>query len=114
MADRRDTLRALYDRFNARDIEGVLANLHPDVEWVNGWEGGHVHGHEGVRDYWTRQWAQISPQVEPLAFHKESDGQIDVDVRQTVRDLDGEVLSQTDVRHIYAFDGDLIRRMDLA
>ena len=59
-------IRHIYERFNARDIDGVLAALADDVVWANGMEGGHVHGHEAVRDYWTRQWAMIDPRVEPV------------------------------------------------
>jgi ketosteroid isomerase-like protein len=61
-------LERLYDRFNARDIDGVLVALTDDVAWANGMEGGHVHGHDAVRDYWTRQWAMVSPHVEPVDF----------------------------------------------
>jgi ketosteroid isomerase-like protein len=64
-------LERLYDRFNARDIDGVLVALTEDVAWANGMEGGHVHGHDAVRDYWTRQWAMISPHVEPVGFRRE-------------------------------------------
>src|SRR5467141_1161513 len=56
-----ELLEHLYDRFNARDMEAVLATMHLDVMWANGMEGGHVHGHDGVRNYWTRQWAIIDP-----------------------------------------------------
>lgn len=42
--------------------------MHPDVASANGMEGGHVYGHEAVRDYWTRQWKLIDPQVEPQGF----------------------------------------------
>ncbi len=37
-------LKLLYDRFNARDMEAVLAAMHEDVMSANGMEGGHVHG----------------------------------------------------------------------
>ena len=50
-----DVLKRMYDRFNARDIDGVLAALADDVAWANGMDGGHVHGREAVREYWTRQ-----------------------------------------------------------
>ena len=59
-----ELLKRIYDRFNARDIDGVLAVLADDVAWANGMEGGHVHGREAVREYWTRQWTMISPHVE--------------------------------------------------
>src|ERR1700757_637105 len=50
-----ELLKRIYDRFNARDIDGVLAVLADDVAWANGMDGGHVHGREAVREYWTRQ-----------------------------------------------------------
>jgi hypothetical protein len=37
----------LYDRFNAHDMEAVLATMHSDVVWANGLEGGYVYGREG-------------------------------------------------------------------
>src|SRR5215470_14969634 len=56
-----ELLKRIYDRFNARDIDGVLAVLADDVAWANGMDGGHVHGREAVREYWTRQWTLVSP-----------------------------------------------------
>ncbi|KAM3099871.1 nuclear transport factor 2 family protein [Phormidesmis sp. 146-12] len=47
--------RKAYQAFNTRDIDTVLSLLHPDVAWANGMEGGYVHGHAEVRDYWNRQ-----------------------------------------------------------
>jgi ketosteroid isomerase-like protein len=82
----------LYDRFNARDIDGVLTVLTDDVAWANGMEGGHVHGRDALREYWTRQWAMVSPHVEPIGFHRSADGAIVAEVRQSVRDLDGQPL----------------------
>ena len=61
MADPVELLTEAYRAFNAREIDAVLAIMHHDVDWPNGMEGGRVHGHEGVRDYWTRQWAMINP-----------------------------------------------------
>src|SRR6266487_3642422 len=52
MADDIAVLRAIYNCFNARDIDGVLDALTDDVAWANGMEGGYVHGREGVREYW--------------------------------------------------------------
>ena len=65
-----ELLKRIYDRFNARDIDGVLAVLADDVAWANGMDGGHVHGREAVREYWTRQWTLVSPHVEPVSFHR--------------------------------------------
>src|SRR3954451_5074601 len=67
-------LRTLYVAFNARDVEAVLARTADDVDWPNAWEGGRVCGHAAVRDYWTRQWAEIDPYVEPVGFATLPDG----------------------------------------
>ena len=68
MSQEIELLRRLYAGFNAREMESVLAAMHEDVLWANGMEGGYVNGREGVRAYWTRQWATIDPHVEPVAF----------------------------------------------
>ena len=87
-----EVVKRMYDCFNARDIDGVLSALTEDVAWANGMDGGHVHGREGVREYWRRQWAIVSPHVEPVSFKRAPDGSIVVEVRQSVRDLQGRPL----------------------
>ena len=106
-------LERVYERFNARDIEAVLAVLHTDVTWANGMEGGHVHGREAVRSYWTRQWATLDPRVEPTGFSAGADGEIVVEVHQTVRDLQGAVLADQMVGHIFRIENGLITRFDI-
>jgi hypothetical protein len=92
MADDIAVIRMMYDCFNARDIDGVLGALTTDVAWANAMEGGHVHGHDGVRDYWKRQWALVSPHVDPLRFTRGPDGSVVVGVSQSVTDLQGRPL----------------------
>lgn len=87
-----EIVQRMYDRFNARDIDGVLAVLADDVAWANGMDGGHVHGREAVREYWTRQWTMVSPHVEPVGFRRGADSSIVAEVLQSVRDLDGKPL----------------------
>src|SRR5258705_4507794 len=106
-------LKQVYERFNARDIEAVLATLHTDVMWANGMEGGHVHGREAVRSYWTRQWAAIDPRVEPTGLSTGAEGEIVVEVHQTVRDLQGAMLADQMVGHIFRIENGLITRFDI-
>jgi hypothetical protein len=108
-----ELLARLYDRFNARDMDAVLAALHPSVLWANGIEGGHVNGREGVRDYWSRQWAVIDPHVEPIGFSTGPDGETVVEVNQIVRDLEGKVLSDKTVGHVFRIEDGLVRRFDI-
>jgi SnoaL-like domain len=106
-------LEMLYARFNARDMAAVIALMDANVLWANGMEGGHVNGHEEVRRYWTRQWALIDPHVEPMSFATGPDGEIVVEVRQTVRDLEGRLLSDKVVGHVFKIEGGLIKRFDI-
>jgi hypothetical protein len=107
------TLRALYQAFNDRDIDRVLAAMTPDVDWPNGWEGGRLVGHAEVRSYWERQWAEIRPTLRVTKFQDNADGTAKVRVRQVFRDPGGAVLERSDVSHLYEFAGDRIRRMSV-
>ena len=113
-------LEHLYARFNARDIDGVLAALTDDVAWANGMDGGHVHGREAIRAYWTRQWSMVSPHVEPVRFHRVADGALIAEVRQTVFDLHGRPLQEQThglkdktVGHVFRFREGKVARFDI-
>jgi hypothetical protein len=94
-------------------MDAVLATMHRDVVWANGLEGGHVYGHDGVRDYWSRQWATIDSRAEPAAFAVGADGTMEVEVHLTAHDLDGNVLFDTMGHHIFRIEDGLIRRFDI-
>jgi len=108
-----DLLVSLYKAFNARDIEAALAGMHDDIEWSNGWEGGRVVGRHAVRDYWTRQWKAIDPQVDPVSFESNKPGQIVVRVRQLVHNRDGILIFVGLADHVYEMEDGLIRRMQI-
>jgi ketosteroid isomerase-like protein len=107
-------LRSAYRAFNARDIDAALELMHPEVDWPNAWEGGRVVGRAAVRDYWERQFAAISGNVEPERFTEEPDGSVTVDVHQVVHDArTQELVSDSHVRHRYRLEDGLIVRMDV-
>ena len=114
-----EVLKSIYDHFNARDIDAALALLTEDVAWANGMDGGHVHGPQAVREYWTRQWTIASPHVEPVSFRKADDA-ILAEVRQTIFDLEGKPLQgqvhglrDKTVEHIFRFQRGKIVRFDI-
>lgn len=113
MAEDREMLTFMYAKFNAREMEAVLERLHPEVDWPNGMEGGRVFGRDGVREYWTRQWAMIDPHVEPVGFGMDEAGDTEVSVHQVVRDMEGKVLMDQMVKHVYRIEDGLIRRMEI-
>jgi hypothetical protein len=113
MSDAVELLKRLDGLFNARDMEAVLACMHEDVIWANGMEGGHVHGRDGVRDYWTRQWAMIDPHVEPVEFADGPGGELIVEAHTVVRDLSGNPLTDRMVGHVFRIEKGLVKRFDI-
>lgn len=108
-----DLLSAAYAAFNARDIDAALALMTIDVTWPMAFKGGFVRGPEDIRAYWTEQWSEINPHVEPVAFHSQNAGQVVVDVHQVVRDLAGAVLADVHVGHRFTIKQGLIQGMEV-
>ena len=113
MADTKTVIEQAYSAFNKRDIDGALALMTQDVSWPKASEGGRVVGKEEVRAYWTRQWRKFDPHVEPLAMSDEKGGKTRVRVHQLVKSLQGDVLSDSEVLHVFTLNNGLIEAMDL-
>ena len=113
MPDTQTLIAQAYRAFNDRDVDGALALMSEHVSWPKASEGGRVVGKEEIRAYWTRQWQEFDPRVEPLAVTDRDDGTTHVKVHQVVKSLGGEVLFDGEVWHVYTFANGLIERMDL-
>jgi hypothetical protein len=113
MTTDQELLTTAYRAFNTRNLEAALATMHPEVAWPNTMEGGYVYGHEGVSAYWTKQWNLVDPHVDPLQFTPNASGHIVVEVHQVVHDLQGHLLEDVMVQHLYRIEDCLIRRMEM-
>lgn len=102
-----------YSAFNRRDIDGALALMSENVDWPKASEGGRVVGKEEIRAYWTRQWAEFNPNVEPIEVTDREAGRTDVKVHQLVKNLNGDIISDQTVLHIFTIVNGLIERMDI-
>lgn len=108
-----DLIKKAYAAFNERNIDKALDTMQPDVQWSKAWEGGYICGHDEIKAYWTRQWKEINPNVEPVGFTERPDGKLEVLVHQKVTDLQGTSLFDGMVKHIYMFENGLIKKMDI-
>ena len=113
MADTKTVIEQAYSAFNRRDIDGALALMTEDVSWPKASEGGRVVGKEQIRAYWTRQWGEFDPHVEPVAITEDAGGKTRVRVHQVVKSLQGDVLSDSEVLHVFTVNSGLIAAMDL-
>lgn len=108
-----DLIKKAYSAFNARDIDTALSTFHPDIQWPKAFEGGYVSGHDDIRAYWTRQWTEINPNVEPIGFNERQESTLEVTVHQIVKDLKGNLVFDGIVKHVYSIQDNLLRRMDI-
>src|ERR1700756_1413313 len=113
MADTKTIIEQAYSAFNKRDIDGALALMMHDVSWPKASEGGKVVGKEEIRAYWTRQWGEFDPHVEPLAITEEDGGKVRARGHQLVKSLQGDVLSHSEILHVFTVNSGLIAAMDL-
>src|SRR5882724_4784686 len=102
-----------YSAFNRRDIDSALALMSESVSWPKASEGGRVVGKEEIRLYWSRQWKEFDPHVEPLEVSDQEGGTTAVKVHQLVTSLSGDILSDSEVWHVYTIANGLIERMEL-
>lgn len=108
-----DLIKKAYLSFNSRDIDTALSTFHPNVEWPKAFEGGYVRGHEEIRKYWTRQWTEINPNVEPIGFKQRENGTFEITVQQSVKDLHDNEIFNGIVKHIYTLQDNLLQKMDI-
>jgi hypothetical protein len=113
MRDTRMLISEVYSAFNQRNIDGALVLMSKNVSWPKASEGGRVVGKEEIRAYWSRQWKEFDPHVEPIEVIDSGVGRVDVRVHQLVKSLGGDVLSDSEVWHVYTIGDGLIQRMDL-
>ena len=106
-------IKSAYSAFNARDIDAILKVMHPAIKWPKAWEGDYANGHEEVRAYWERQWKEIDPKVTPVGFHERENGMLEVEVEQLVKDLDGNIVFDGKVKHVYVISDGLLQQMDI-
>jgi len=113
MTNTQTLIAALYFAFNQRDIDGALALMSESVSWPKASEGGRVVRKEEIRAYWSRQWKEFDPHVQPIEVIDRAVGKIEVRVHQLVKSLSGDVLSDSEVWHSFTIADGLIERMDL-
>jgi hypothetical protein len=113
MAKTHTVIAQAYSAFNKRNIDSALELMSEKVSWPKASEGGRVVGKEEIRAYWTRQWQEFDPHVEPVEIIDREDGKTEVKVHQLVKSLAGKVLFDGEVRHVHTIVDGLIERMDI-
>jgi hypothetical protein len=111
--DRLALVRRAYERYNDRDLDGVLELLDPHVSWPDVVNGTVMVGRDAVKRYWRGHFALASPTVVPEDLYEVGDAVIAI-VRQQVEGLDGEPIGPPSLAaHKLTFRGELVSRMEI-
>ncbi|MDP1630005.1 MAG: nuclear transport factor 2 family protein [Caulobacter sp.] len=105
-------LTRLYEAYNRKDVDAVVAGMHPEIDWPSLFSEGRVVGREAVRALLTRQFQTMDPEITPVAMTRDAQGRVRVRVNYVVRDLKGKLFTEEDNTNVFSFRDGLIVGMD--
>lgn len=113
MDARRTLLLRFYKALDARDVDAVMALLHPEVDFPDQLnEDRRLRGAAAVRGYYEKAFGIIAAESTPTAFHARPDGSIEVRVHHHVTSIDGALWHDGPVNYSFSFRDGLIARLD--
>jgi ketosteroid isomerase-like protein len=113
MDDAQALLTKVYEAYNRRDFAAFSAFLTPDVDWPDMVEGGRLIGREALGAYWARNDKLITIDIAVVTITVLPDGRVAADVNQIVRNLAGQVWSDTCERHVFTLRDGRVARLDI-
>jgi ketosteroid isomerase-like protein len=108
--DKLELARQLFVWFEGRDMESVVAALHPDVRAHPAISGGpQLVGRDAVTEWWRDLQVDEEFEVRPLDFEERGDCVI---VRGYIRHREGRTLAENQTFWLFAFRDGMIDRME--
>ncbi len=106
-------LRDSYAAFNSGDLElaaGILAN---DVEWPDQLEGTMLVGRDATIAYWKRLLGLQRHEYEVVHCQPDQHGDLVISLLRKVYALNGQLISNGLIRHVYRFRCGKVVRMQV-
>ena len=111
----RDIVGKAYEALNARDMDGLLALLDEDVEWVNApyaVEPGTRRGHDGFRTAVGNLWATFGDITFALGSVEEAGPRVLVQARAHATGLSGGSEVHGQRHHVWTLDAEKVVRFE--
>lgn len=112
MGDRIALLARMYEAFNSKDLDALMAGTHPDVVWPDFIAGGVIRTREALRDYWARQFAMVDPEASPIEYFPLSDDRVRVKIHYVIRSATGGVWTDEIRTNTFHFRDGLVVGME--
>ena len=104
--------KSFYDRFNARNIDGMVELLHPDVEWVNEPKGEYTQGKEKLHAAWSKLELVANIHFDIVGITPSDKGML-VIVQEKIWKPEDKLIFDGPVGHDYTILDGKIRRCDI-
>jgi ketosteroid isomerase-like protein len=108
-----DLIARLHDAFNRRDLEGVVAMLHPDVRFRDYIDDGEVRGLDEARAFYQRVFATIAPELAFLSSEELPDGRVVTRLQVGIHDRSGHLWSDSSATVTYVLADGLVLGLDI-
>jgi hypothetical protein len=112
-ADIGTPIEQAYPAFNKRDIDGALALMTDDVSLAQSFGGRQSDREERDPRLLDSTMGRVRSPCRPLAITEEDGGKVRVRVHQIVKDLQGNVLSDSEVLDVFTMNTGLIAAMHI-
>jgi ketosteroid isomerase-like protein len=108
-----DLIVRYYDALGRRDIEAVMAVMHPDVSFNDFLEGGELTGVSAVTAFHQRMFDTLAPDFDLIAVSVQPDHRLRAEMQVATRDRMGHLWSDTRSYALYTLVDGLIHGIEL-
>lgn len=115
MSAAQELLLKAYSAFNARDLVGVRAVLHPHGVWPDTLEASDqpIEGIEAIMAHFAHLFAVLSPNIQLIRVIEETEGSLTVESQHLVEDHQGNIWSDNRATLTYHFKDGLLSGMTI-
>lgn len=96
-----------------RDVEAVMAMMHPAARFEDFLDGGEITGPTAVRAFYQRLFETLAPDLGLIAVTTQPDGRVLVELQVATHDKSGHVWSETRSQARYTLVDGLIHGIEL-
>ena len=104
----------LHDALDRRDLDAVVALMHPDARFRNYLDEGEIVGAAAARDFYQRLFETVAPDIDVLAMTPLPGGRLRAELQVSVHDRSGHLWSDSRVTATYTVVDGLIQAVELA
>ena len=113
MSDLADVITRYHDAVGRRDLEAVMAVMHPQARFTDFLDGGEISGSDAIRAFYQQLFGTLAPDLDVIAITSQPDGRLRADLQVATHDRSGHVWSDTRSYALYALVDGLIHGIEL-